>query len=142
MTDEQAMPAHQQALDVLAWVCVSDRRLLVVRTRGRDAWYLPGGKREPGESDDAGLQREVSEELGVRLDGDSLRHYCTVEDVSHGLAVQRRVRMSCYLGTSTDTPAPQAEIEAMAWFSAADAARCAPAARQVIAKLAADRLID
>ncbi|MEC5398219.1 NUDIX hydrolase [Uliginosibacterium sp. H1] len=129
-------------LDVLAWVSVHERRVLVVRTRGRDAWYLPGGKREPGESDAQGLAREVMEELGVRLQPGSLRHYCTVEDVSHGLAVTRQVRMQCFTAQAEGAPAPQAEIEALAWLSAAEVTACAPAARQVLARLAADGLID
>jgi hypothetical protein len=29
-------------LDVLAWVELRDERMLTVRTRGRDAFYLPG----------------------------------------------------------------------------------------------------
>lgn len=31
------------------WLHVRDGRLLVVRTRDRDAFYLPGGKTQPGE---------------------------------------------------------------------------------------------
>ncbi|WP_222853731.1 hypothetical protein [Fodinicola acaciae] len=40
-----------EAIDSLAWIHVRDRRLLSVRTRGKDKFYPPGGKREPGESD-------------------------------------------------------------------------------------------
>jgi 8-oxo-dGTP diphosphatase len=129
-------------LDVLAWVCVRERRLLVVRTRGRDAWYLPGGKREAGESDAQALSREVREELGVLLDQASLLPCCVVEDVSHGLAVQVRVHMACYFADASGAPAPQAEIEALHWLAAAEAGQCAPAARQVVLRLRADGLID
>ncbi|MFD0517059.1 hypothetical protein [Paractinoplanes durhamensis] len=31
-----------------AWVCVRDRRVLVVRPHYTDVFYLPGGKPEPG----------------------------------------------------------------------------------------------
>ena len=40
-----------------------DGRVLLVREDGR--WFLPGGIREPGESLEAGAQREVREETGV-----------------------------------------------------------------------------
>ncbi|HET6311147.1 MAG TPA: NUDIX domain-containing protein [Candidatus Nitrosotalea sp.] len=40
---------------------MENRRLLTVRTSGKDAFYLPGGKREPGESDLDALLREVRE---------------------------------------------------------------------------------
>jgi len=58
---EYAAAPEVPVLDVLAWVVLRDDRMLTVRTRGRDAFYLPGGKREPGESDVAALRREVRE---------------------------------------------------------------------------------
>lgn len=131
-----------RTLDVLAWIHIVDRKLLAVRSRGRDAWYLPGGKREPGEDDTQALTREILEELGVALLAASLRHYAVVEDAAHGFVEPTRVRMACYFGEQHGEPAPCAEIEALCWLGAADAAHCAPAARQVLQRLHADGLID
>ena len=40
-------------------------RLLLVRVRQNQHWYLPGGKIEPHESAQSALQRELAEELGI-----------------------------------------------------------------------------
>ncbi len=47
------------------------RILLTRRTAGRDLaglWEFPGGKREPGESAEAALTRELHEELGIAVE--------------------------------------------------------------------------
>lgn len=60
-------------VDVVAGV-ITDARgriLLARRTEGRDLaglWEFPGGKREPGESAEAALIRELREELGIDVD--------------------------------------------------------------------------
>ena len=60
-------------VDVVAGV-ITDARgriLLARRTEGRDlagSWEFPGGKREPGESTEAALARELHEELGIAID--------------------------------------------------------------------------
>ena len=49
----------------VGWLAIEGQQLLAVRARGRDRFYLPGGKIEPGETNEAALRREVREELGI-----------------------------------------------------------------------------
>ena len=55
-------------ITVVGLVHVEAGRLLVVRSRNKKAFYLPGGKIEPGETpvEDA-VRREVREELGIEI---------------------------------------------------------------------------
>jgi uncharacterized protein (TIGR00730 family) len=122
-------------VDALAWVHVRDGRMLAVRTQGKDRFYLPGGKREPGESDAAALVREVHEELGVELERDTLQLSTVIVDVAHGYAGGRQVRMACYTAEHTGTPAASGEIAEIAWLTHRDGRRCAPAARRVLDEL-------
>ena len=73
-----------EPLDVVAWVVVRDGRLLVVRTHDRDAWYVPGGKVEPGETAVAALVREMREELAVDLDPLTVAPLTVVTGPAHG----------------------------------------------------------
>ncbi|HSD37695.1 MAG TPA: NUDIX domain-containing protein [Rhodocyclaceae bacterium] len=127
-------------LEVIAWVCIRERRMLAVRARGRDVWYMPGGKREQGESEVQVLVREVGEELGVAILSDSLFPCCVIHDDAHGLAMP--MRMACFFAEGVGEPAPRAEIDALGWLTSADAAQCASAARQVLMKLHADGVVD
>ena len=57
-----------RTLTTVGWIHIEDGRLLNVRSVGRDAFYLRGGKIEPGESLAEALVREVREELSLSLD--------------------------------------------------------------------------
>ncbi len=54
-------------IDKLAWLTFKDQQLLCARSHGKHIYYIPGGKREAGESDEAALMREIEEELAVAL---------------------------------------------------------------------------
>jgi len=114
-------------IDTVAWVHVEDGRILCARPRGKDIFYIPGGKREGSESDLRTLLREISEELTVRLLPATVRHVGTYEaDQTGGHPGGAVVRMSCYTGDYTGTLAASSEIDEFAWFSYADRPRVPP----------------
>jgi 8-oxo-dGTP diphosphatase len=111
-------------VDTVAWVRLEGGRILCARPRGKDIFYIPGGKREGAESDLQVLLREIAEELTVALRPETVRHVGTYEaeqpDGEPGAAV---VRMSCYTGDYAGTLAASSEIDELAWFCYADRAR-------------------
>jgi 8-oxo-dGTP pyrophosphatase MutT (NUDIX family) len=122
-------------VEKVAWVLVRDGRLLVARNHGRDLFYLPGGRRELGESDSETLVREVREELGVTIDPSTMQLVAQVTAPRDGSPGE--VTMTCYLADHRDDPAPASEIAELAWITAADRGRVTVAEQQVMDCLAA-----
>jgi 8-oxo-dGTP diphosphatase len=104
-------------IDKIAWLHLHDGQLLSTRSRGKDRYYLPGGKREPSETDAQTLLREIKEELTVALDPASLVYAGTFEAPAHGHPAGVLVRMTCYWAPRyTGTLQPAAEIEEVVWL--------------------------
>ncbi len=110
-------------VDTVAWVRLEDGRILCARPRGKGIFYIPGGKRENGESDLQTLLREVAEELTVAVLPGTVRHVGTYQAEQSDGAV---VRMSCYTAEYSGTLAASSEIDELAWFGYADRARVPP----------------
>ncbi|MDJ0367609.1 NUDIX domain-containing protein [Hymenobacter sp. H14-R3] len=105
-------------IDKVAWLHLHQGQVLSTRSRGKDRYYLPGGKREPGETDAQTLVREIEEELTVALDPASLAYAGTFEAPAHGHPAGVRVRMTCYWAPRyTGTVQPAAEIAEVAWLT-------------------------
>jgi 8-oxo-dGTP diphosphatase len=131
------MPAF---IDTVAWVYLENGRILCVRPHGRDVFFIPGGKREGGESDLQTLLREISEELTVQLRPETVAHVGTYEaNESNSLPGGAMVRMSCYTGDYTGTLAASSEIDELAWFSYADRPRVPPVDQLLFDDLKAGR---
>ena len=111
-------------IDTVAWVRVEDGLILCARPRGKDVFYIPGGKREGAESDLQTLLREISEELTVTLIPETVRPAGTYEAEQSGADPDGAVvRMSCYTGDYRGTLAASSEIDEFAWFSYTDRPR-------------------
>ena len=108
-------------IDTVAWVHLVNGRILCARPRGRDIFYIPGGKREGAETDLQTLLREIAEELTVALLPETVTHLGTYEAYQpHGQPGGAVVRMSCYAGAYSGTLAASGEIAELAWFRYAD----------------------
>ncbi|HYF63523.1 MAG TPA: NUDIX domain-containing protein [Herpetosiphonaceae bacterium] len=129
-------------VDKVAWIHIVDRRVLSTRSRGKDTYYFPGGKREPGETDLECLAREVKEELDVDLLAETLRYLGQFEAQAHGKSAGVLVRMPCYSGQYAGVLSAASEIEEMAWLTYADRHKTSPVDQLIFAWLKERDLID
>ncbi|RKS05858.1 NUDIX domain-containing protein [Nocardiopsis sp. Huas11] len=135
----QTPPAQGPAvIDALAWVHVHEGRLLCVRSRGKDLLYVPGGKRDPGESDEAAVTREAREEVSVVLRPGTFRQVAVIDEAAHDQAPGTRVRMACYAAEHDGRIRADNEITGLEWIGFADRDRCAPAVRRLVEILHAE----
>ncbi|MGP3961539.1 NUDIX hydrolase [Nonomuraea sp. 3N208] len=112
--------------DKVAWIHLENGKILSTRSRGKDVYYLPGGKREAGETDLDTLIREIDEELAVVIVPASAAHFGTFEAQADGHADGVNVRMICYTARHQGTPTPSSEIDEVVWLTYADRDRVAP----------------
>jgi 8-oxo-dGTP pyrophosphatase MutT (NUDIX family) len=110
-------------IDKLAWIEIQDRKILSTKSKGKDTYYIPGGKRKENESDQDCLIREISEELTIDLNPPSLREFGIFEAQAHGKTDGILVRMTCYTGTYSGSLKASSEIEEIVWFTHKDKER-------------------
>ncbi|ROO88215.1 ADP-ribose pyrophosphatase YjhB (NUDIX family) [Actinocorallia herbida] len=116
----------QPIVDKIAWIRLDGGRVLSTRSRGKDVYYLPGGKREPGESDLDTLVREVEEELSVKILPDTAGLVGVFEAQAHGHSSGVVVRMTCYTAEHVGSPVASSEIVEVVWLSYRDRDRVSP----------------
>jgi len=96
-------------------VVIKKKKLLVVREYGTEQFLMPGGRPYLGEKVEDSLQREIMEELGTRLNTDSLRFYGSFQDVAAN-EPNTIVHMDVYLGDVEEEIHPSHEIEEIKWI--------------------------
>ena len=129
-------------IDKLALIYIKDRKLLSSRSRGKDTYYIPGGKREAGESDHAALIREIKEELSVDIMPTTLKLFGVFETQAHGKPEGVMIRMTCYTGEFHGELKAAAEIEEIVWLTYAGREKSSPVDKIVFERLKSENLID
>ena len=87
------------------------------RSKGKNKYYIPGGKREAGETDAQTLVREIQEELNVHIQEDSIEYVGTFIAQSDGAKEGVMVKMTCYKATYEGIAAPTSEIDEIRWLN-------------------------
>jgi len=128
-------------IDKLAWLYIRDGKLLSARSKKRALFYLPGGKREPGESDQQALIREIKEEISVDLVPSSIQYASTFSAPADGKDNQTLVKLTCYFADFKGELAPDAEIEEIDFLSYEDKERASQGAIKVMEWLKNQKLI-
>lgn len=113
-------------LVVAGAVILRERRLLVVSKHAApEVFYLPGGKPEPGESQEQAMRRKVHEELGLVV-GEAT-HFLDVEAPA---AIERvPMRLTVFLAEADGDPVLQAELADLDWIEDAAKPGLGPAIR-------------
>lgn len=103
-------------IDKIAFIYLKDGKVLSTLSKGKDAYYIPGGKREGSETDEETLVRECKEELTIDILKDTIKYYGTFEAQAHGKAEGILVKMTCYTAEFNGDLKPDSEIEEIKWL--------------------------
>ncbi|MBR7654535.1 NUDIX hydrolase [Brucella oryzae] len=99
-------------------------RFLLVRKRGSEIFFQPGGKIDAGEQPQIALIREIEEELGILIDESQLR-YAAKMSAPAANEVDATVEAELFHLTLKDgqVPIASSEIEELLWNPPGDATR-------------------
>lgn len=134
-----------KAIHTAGLVAIKNRKLLLAFSRNKKAFYLPGGKRDNGESSREALKREVGEELSVQLQNENLHYYTHISAPAYGEQEGLIMEQDCFLCELNEDPLPGSEIESIKYFDSGlykKEANQVPGVVIVIRKLIDDNLID
>ncbi|THU31107.1 NUDIX domain-containing protein [Niastella caeni] len=107
-------------IDKLAWIEIKNKSILSTRSYGKDKYYIPGGKRENGETDEQALCREIKEELSIDIKISTIKYVGVFQAQAHGHPEGTIVKMTCYMADFTGQLKADAEIEEIKWLNYSD----------------------
>ena len=104
-------------VDKIALIQIKDGQILSTRSKGKTKYYIPGGKRESGETDEQTLIREIAEELNVQIRRETIEYVGTFKAQSDGARKGILVKMTCYKAKYDGVLEPTSEIEEIRWLN-------------------------
>ncbi|GHA72151.1 NUDIX hydrolase [Pontibacter akesuensis] len=128
-------------IDKLAWLELKEGKILSTRSSGKDTYYIPGGKREAGETDQQALIREIQEELSITLIESTIAYVDTFQTQAHGHPEGVEVKMQCYRAAYKGSIKAASEIEEVVWLSYGDREHVSPVDKIIFDWLKAEGLL-
>ena len=107
-------------IDKIAFIEIQEGKILSTRSKGKTTYYIPGGKRENGESDKQTLIREVLEELSIAIIPNTVAYIGTFSAQSDGEKKGIHVIMTCYKAKYFGDLKANSEIDEIRWLNYKD----------------------
>jgi 8-oxo-dGTP pyrophosphatase MutT (NUDIX family) len=124
---------------------IRERKLLLAFSANKQAFYLPGGKINAGETAEQALAREIKEELNLDLKEEDLRYYTHITAPAFGEQESIVMEQECFFCEVAGEPQANAEIATLDYFDCSDyhaQTHRAPGVVMVMRKLKEDGMID
>jgi len=128
-------------IDKIAFLYLKEGKILSTRSKGKDAYYIPGGKREGDESDIDTLVREIKEELSVDILADTAKLYGVFSAQAHGKSEGVVVQMTCYMADFSGDIKADNEIEEIRWLTMDDMDIISPVDKLIFTQLNKEGLL-
>lgn len=104
-------------IEKIALIYLKNGQILSTLSKGKDTYYLPGGKRELNETDEQTLIRECKEELTIDIKKETIKYYGTFTAQAHGKSEGIIVKMTCYIAEFIGEIKPSSEIQEIIWLN-------------------------
>jgi len=104
-------------VDKITFIEIKNGQILGTKSKGKTKYYIPDGKRELGETDEQTLIREVTEELNVQINQNTIKYVGTFKAQSDGAKEGVIVKMTCYKAKYDGLMKPMSEIEEIKWLN-------------------------
>jgi len=108
---------NPREIDKIAFIEIQEGKILSTKSKGKTKYYIPGGKRESGETDEQTLIREISEELSVDIFPNTAEYVGTFSAQSDGAKEGITVIMTCYKALYSGNLKANNEIEEIKWLN-------------------------
>jgi 8-oxo-dGTP pyrophosphatase MutT (NUDIX family) len=107
-------------IDKVALIVTNNGSILSTKSKGKNKYYIPGGKRENEETDVQTLTREIYEELNVVIIENTIKYVGTFSAQADSEKEGVIVTMICYSAEFTGVCEPSNEIEEIRWLNYSD----------------------
>ncbi|KIO77349.1 DNA mismatch repair protein MutT [Pedobacter lusitanus] len=97
-------------------VVIKEGKLLLAFSGNKNAWYLPGGKIDAGETAYQAIQREIREELNLEMNPDLLEYYCHITAPAYGEQKNLQMEQECFIYDLKEEIAASNEIDEVGYF--------------------------